>query len=338
MTETTGSATGLDDLFTKLMTWVGSQTGWTVDEAVNTFDSGNQCAISKGNLYVQWRWSTALPDSVAMYQSTGYSAATRAGSMPGDSSNGYNANNNTTESAMDSERCIQNMGNTAYPNYYFYTNPAGDYLHIVVEINTDEFRHFGCGNLDKFADWDGATGGEYAYGQQGVTNASSTQNTTHILLDAGSTSTSGNGEQMGGTMRMGGWPGQTTQVWANVWGNRTVTEVNDTAGNPRLTVTGGARGGFTARSYGWMAPGSGSGLAPTYSLPIIYINRVPTTPEAYLMGYQPDIRGVLMAYLAPGDTFTLGAQTWRVFPTVRRAEGAAAGDTDFQGWAYLTNG
>lgn len=339
MAETTGSATGLEDFFSKFLTWVALQTGWTVNESISTVDSGRQCAISKGNLFVQFRWNTATPNSVAVYQSTAYAAATRAGLQAGDSGNGFNTNNGTTEGNITGERCIEEMGNNAYPSYYFYSNAAGDYLHVVVEVGTDQFRHFGCGNLKKFADWNTAGGGQYAYGHVGVTQSSGVSSTTSFLLDGAATSTTGTPvNDRSATMRMNGWPGQTTQVWANVWGNRTVTELNDSAGNPRLTVIGGGRGGPNARAFGWLGPGISTGLAPVSTIPLWYIDRSGAAPQpVYLIGFMPDVRYVHLRNLAPKDTFVLGAETWRVFPQVRRVEGSAAGDTDFSGAAYLTN-
>jgi len=340
MAETTGSATDLEDLMSKFMTWVATVTGWTVDEAINTFDSGRQCAIHKGNLYVQFRWASSSPQTVAIYQSTGYAGSTRAGSQAGDSGNGYNTNNSTTEANLTAERCVQTLGNNAIPNYYFYTNAAGDYLHVVAEVNTDEFRHFGCGNLEKFGDWDTMAGGEYAYGQVFDTSSTSTGTGQGALLDgaASLTTTTSAMTDRGATMRLAGAPNQGgSSVWAHVWGHRNTTELNDTAGNARATVIGGFRGGMLATALQWVPTGSSSGLAATIPIACWYIDKSTSPDRGYLLGFMPDVRTVHMRYLAPGDTFVLGADTWRAFPTVRRAEGGTAGDTDYQGMAYNTS-
>jgi len=340
MAETTGSATDLEDLMTKFLTWAVAS-GWTQDEAINTFDSGRQCAISKGTCFVQFRWSTSAPNSIAMYQSTGYTGSTRAGSMPGDSGSGYNTNNSTLEANITVERCVELVGNGAIANYYFNTNSTGDYLHVVIEVGTQAYRHFGCGtSIEKFSDWDTMTGGAYCYGHVGVALSTSTGNGSGILLDgaANLTTTTSAMQQRSATMRLAGAPGQAgAGVWANIWGNRTFTEITDTAGNARATCIGGARGGVIARALGWIKAGSSSGLAPTLPLSVFYINKTPSPIHAYLLGFMPDVRSVHMKYLAPAGTFSMGGDTWRAFPTVRRVEGAAAGDTDFQGWAYNTS-
>lgn len=340
MAETTGSATDLEDFMSKFLVWVATVSGWTVDQSISTIDSGRQCAISKGSLFVQFRWASASPSTIAVYQSTAFVGATRAGLMTGDSGNGYNTNNSTTEANLTTERCIELLGNDAIPNYYFYTNTAGDYLHVVAEVATNEFRHFGCGNLDKFADWDTMTGGEYAYGHAEVTASSSTSSAICVLLDGAATSATGasSAQDRGATMRLAGAPGQAgAGVWAHIWGNRTSAELNDTAGNARAKVIGGARGGMIATGLAWLGAGNTSGLAPTLPIAAWYINTTPSPAHVYLLGFMKDVRSVHLGYLAPKDTFVLGGDTWRVFPTVRRTEGAAAGDTDFQGFAYNTS-
>lgn len=337
MAESTGSATGLEDLMSKFLTWVATVSGWTVDESIGTVSSGRQCAIHKGNLYVQFRWNTASPNSIAMYQSTGYTGGNRSGTHPGDSNNGYNTDTATTEGVITGERCIQTMGNTAMPNYWFYTNAAGDYLHCVVEIATDTFRHFGCGNLEKFGDWDTMTGGEYAYGQTGTDLSGPVQTGGNILLDGGANlSTTVNAMQdRAPTMRLAGAPGQGgSSVWANVWGNRTVTENNDTAGNARVTCIGSARGGLVGSALGWLPAGNTSGLAPTLPINVVYVNKATSPFHIYLLGFMKDVRSVHLKYFAPRDTFVLGGDTWRVFPTIRRVEASGVGNTAFQGWAY----
>lgn len=337
MAETTGSATGLEDFFAKFLTWVATVSGWTVDQSISTVASARQCAISKGGLHVQFRWNTASPNSVIVTQSTAFVAATQAGLMTGDSGSGYNTNTATDETSITGERCIELMGNGAYPSYYLYSNAAGDYLHVAVEISTGTWRHFGCGNLLKFANWNTMTGGEYAYGQVGATASSSVLNTSSILLDGGASlnTTAAAANDRAATMRLAGAPNQSgAGVWANVWGNRGVTELNDTAGNVRATCIGGARSGPLSAAIAWIKAGSSSGLAPTLPISVFYINKTPSPNRAYLLGFMKDVRAVHLRYMAPKDTFVLGADTWRVFPTVRRVEGAAAGDTDFQGWAY----
>lgn len=333
MAETTGTATGLEDFFGKLLAYVGGLSGWTVDEAITTVDSGRQCAVSKGNLFVQWRWDTTSPNTVAMYQSTGFASTTRAGLQAGDSGNGYNTNNDTDENDLDGERCIKELGNSAYPSYYFYTDTGATFVHVAVEKSAGEFRHFGFGNLDKFGDWNTGSGGEYVYGHHVSALSSSTSDSSSFLLD-GSTQEVAN-RAYSATMRLSGLPDQGTEVYGNVWGDKGANDGTDSAGNERLKIAGGARGGPLAYGFGWAPPESSSGLSLFQPISCFYKNDVPAISRVYLLGFQPDVRVVHLKYLAAKDTVTLGDQTWRVFPMVRRIEGSSEGDTGFSGVAYL---
>ncbi len=340
MAETTGSALGLEDFFGQLLTYVGNLSGWTVDETITTVSSGRQCAVSKGNLFVQWRWNAASPNTVAMYQSTGFASATRAGTQAGDSGNGYNGGTSTTETNLASERCIEEMGNAAFPSYYFYTDSNATYVHVVVEITAGDFRHFGFGNIEKFGDWGTGSGGEYVYGNAGVNLPTPHfQSSASFLLDGFLSSTSR--VRKAATMRLSGLPDQGSEVYGVVWGrpgsNSSIGTSTDSAGNDRLAVQGGARGGPLAAGFGWAPPESSTGLSLFQPVACFYKNYVPTVDRIYLLGFQPDVRCVHLKYLAAKGTVSLGSQTWRVFPMVRRVDGSAAGDTGFAGIAYLTN-
>ena len=342
MSETTGSASDLEDLLQKFLTWATGTPGWTQDEAIGTIDSGRQLALHKGNCYVQFRWaaSPAASAVVAMYQSTGHAAATRAGLQAGDSGNGYNTNNSVVNTTLDNERCLDLIGNGPFPSYYFYTDGTGDYLHCAVEVATDEWLHFGMGDdggFDKFADWDTATGGAYAYGHTRQSVSVGTSGSCSCLLDGASTTASGSLDQRlrWATMRMAGMPNQDgAGVWTTIGGLRNPTQLNDSAGNARAVTVGGFRGGVLPRAFGNFPAGNTSGLAPMTPIGCFYIDRVASPNRAYLIGFMKDVRMVDMTYLAPKDTFTVGADTWRVFPMIRRVEGASQGDTDFLGIAY----
>lgn len=334
MSETTGSATDFEDLMSKFLTWAAASAGWTVDETIGTVDSGRQCALHKGNNFIQFRWGTTMGSHASMHQSTAYSAATRAGAHTGDSGNGYNSNNSTVDTNLDNERCLHEVGDGPFPSYYFYTD--GDDIRVVVETATDTFLHFGAGTIDKFGDWDTGTGGEFAYGQSYSEANSANSTISGWLLDGGASAVSGNDTRLKWpTMLLSGLPNQGgSEVWATVGGARTHTQFDDTAGNDRAVCMGGFRGGPIPRGLGNFPAGNTSGLAPLVPVAVFYLDRSVSPVRAYLLGWQPGVRMVDLTYLAPKDTFTLGADTWRVFPVVRRVEGGAQGDTDFLGIAY----
>lgn len=341
MAETTGSATNLEDLLQKFLTWAVAQ-GWTQDEAIGTVSTGRQLALHKGACFVQMRWNTApgATSNVALYQSTGYTGGNRSGTHPGDSGNGFNTSTSVVETSLDDERCLEAIGNGPYPSYYFYTNATGDYLHCVAETSTDTFIHWGMGDtaaFDKFSDWNTATGGAYCYGHTNRDSTSATAASNYTLFDGGAGTVTGVTDMRlrCATMRLAGAPGQGgSEVWATIGGHATHTVINDTAGNARSICCGGFRGGLVPRGFGNFAAGNSSGLAPLTPISVCHINQVPNPKRVYLLGFMKDVRMLDLTYFAPKDTFTLGADTWRVFPCVRRVEGSAAGDTGFLGIAY----
>jgi len=345
MAETTGSASDLEDLLQKFLTWATGAPGWTQDAAIGTVASGRQLALHKGACFVQMRWnpspvSTAV---VAIYQSTGFTGGLRSGTHPGDSGNGYNTNTTTTDTTLDDERCLETIGNGPFPSYYFYTDAGGNYLHCVAETSTDTFIHFGMGDtaaFEKFGDWATGSGGAYCYGHQTRTATSAVNGGNATLFDGGASVVSGitDGRLRWATMRMAGMPGQGgSEVWATIGGHQNPTQLTDTAGNVRALCCGGFRGGPIPRAFGNFQAGNTSGLAPLTPIGVWLINRTPNPDRVYLVGFMKDVRMVDLTYMAPKDTFTLGADTWRVFPLVRRVDnGSASGDTDFLGIAYKT--
>ena len=254
----TGSATDLDDLINQLDTFAAAN-GWTVDEknlVTGIF------ALSKNTVFVSFRWDAAgTINNLSMHQALAWSSSTEPGDHTDDSGNGYNSTTAHTDSLLEGERCVHDLGDGPFPSYYFFEKDASPaYLYIVVETSTDVFRHFGMGEIDKFADWDTASGGEFAYGQFKSSNtAISTSDTA--LLDGLFGDTSSNNERRAATIHMEDWPGQgASEKWGQIWGNRAVADPDDSAGEDKPKVQGGFRSGPIARHFGWLAAGSTSGL------------------------------------------------------------------------------
>lgn len=337
MSETTGSATDFEDLMTKFLTWAALQ-GWTINLSVSTVASGRQSALSKSTCFTQFRWGTTMGTVVSMHQSTGFTAGIQSGLHPGDSGNGFNTSTSTIDSNLDDERCLDQIGNGPFPSYYFYTNATGDYLHVVAERATDSFIHFGMAvGINKFGNWNTMSGGAYAYGQSYFAATNSISTASQFLLDGGATTDGGSLDSKirGATIRLAGAPAQSgAGVWGEICGIRATAALTDHAGNARARVLGGYRGGMLPRAFGNFPAGNSSGLAPLTPIALWYNDIAASPDRIYLLGFMADVRMLDLTYFAPKDTFTLGADTWRVFPIGRRAEGAAAGNTDFLGVAY----
>jgi len=320
----TGTATDLADLITKLNTFATSN-GWTGDE----LDTGNgDWAISKNTVFVSARWDTATPQHLALYQALAFDGA---GTLPGDhtddSGNGYNDTSSHVDTILDNERHVTDLGDGPFPSYHFFENDSNPaYIHVVVEVSTGIYRHFGFGELSKVGTW---TGGEYVYAHynnNGTTNKLSTIFGT--LLDGLQVN-----EQFCATLHCEGLTNQdASSKWGIVWGTTTITPSNDSGGNPRERIQGGFRGGPTARAFGNFNGSSLTGLIPAYKIGLWHLDN--DNNRMRLLGYQADVRGINIRNFSSGQEVTIGSDTWVMFPLLLRSTDNVAYHTDYSGIAY----
>lgn len=328
----TGSATDIGNLFTQLNTFL-SGLGWSLDGPVDSAGFG----FNKGGVFVQFRWDGTSPAAagahMGVYQSTAYDGAgTRPGSHTGDSGQGASGGATISDNAIANSRNVSNIGGGPFPNYWFFadTSPV-DYVHIVVEVRPEEFRHFGFGNLEKFGD--GWTGGEYAYGHRwGTTSPTDTRG--NILFDGLSTSVSNPVSRlMAASLRVSGLPGQDpSSIWGVSFANPATTAGDDRSGNPRVHTIGTARGG-PASSFSGFTSAATAGFVPMTPVAVYYVNGL----RAMLLGHQRDVRMVNMRNISPREEITISTEPWIFFPTSIRTiqtSGAPTLSSFTQGIAY----
>ncbi len=141
----TGTASDIYQLLNKLESFAVSL-GWQID------DSYNGALLLHNN---EGYWSIDFDSSnkqLFVYANTGYDRSKNTGSQPGSQATKGNAVTQvkTATSHLDS-------GN--YTTYDFLG--TGDYLHVVVQIEPNRFRHFGFGTVVKEGEY---VGGQYAFG------------------------------------------------------------------------------------------------------------------------------------------------------------------------------
>lgn len=335
MTYETGTATNFEDLLSKLDTFAQTtHGGWSSAYSPNPNTTNRWFELNKGSLSFSMRYPSGMTtgDSPSVHHATGSAGSGVApGAHTADSGNGYNVGTGGTSASFETERCVLDLGNGPYPSYHFFADDVdNDYIHVVVEYLTGNFRHFGFGTLDKFGD--GWTGGEYVYGhyQEQNANAATTDDDTQVLLDGRGTT---GGRLRAPTVRIAsGLANQSPAVWGVVIALASASVLTDTAGNVRRQIHGGYRSGMVARGFGNQVGVGSAGYIGLQPIDVYY--RDPSNPRVYLLGHMADVRAVNVRNFEPAQEITIGSDTWVIFPVSLRTEASVANRSLYSGIAY----
>ena len=310
----TGTSSSVVDLLDKFRLFAIAQ-GWTANRWA-TVGSGRELCIQKGGAYFNFRaWNneTMLVNGsnsgskygITLNGSDGYSGAAAWDRQPG-----YPVRGST--SGGDQAHVLFPLVVTTgpFPAYHFFA-PDSKTLFAEVEISTGIFLRFGCGSLDLFNPA-APGGGRFCYSTGGthVTNGTATSQWLGVDADnpsyamelvpfRGADYATNNGSFSFGSMVRAAFG--SFDNWAG--SGRTVT----TAGL-QMACQGGGVHDKVLRDYS-PNPLNGIGLL----LPnIVSLN----IGDEYLspIGVIPGMRFMDMANYLPGDEFTIGSDTWKVFP------------------------
>lgn len=306
----TATSSSIDNLMAQLNTFLVAN-GWTQDH----FTAGDpgRAGWNKNSMFVAFQWTDATDNGVlAIYQNTSNDDTADVWLSTGDDGQGENS---TVASAFDTGRHVNEFAgpHTAYWFFEQDANPA--YVHIVVEVDAGRFRHFGFGELEKIGDW---VGGEYIYGHAWSQQASRIDNPRDVFHWFGMDNSGLNGANMA-TMRIRDFPEQApADVWGRVGAGGPFPQGQDRAGNDRMPILGSWRGGMAYAAFSMLRLSTLTAFKPM--APLVYLTRDtgPVPDVMRLLGTHPDIRGINMANLDPGETFTVAGETWFVFPWVRK--------------------
>ena len=304
----TGVTTSIENLLQTLSTFLQAN-GWTEDFAT-TGDPG-RIAFSKNSMFIAISYSETggSPAGIMnLYPNTSNDNSAQVWNSTGDS-----GGSNLTNTPNTGNLNVNNIGGP-HTAYWFFENDANPaYIHVVVEVDTGRFRHFGWGELDKFGDW---AGGEYYYGHfwsQGF-EIDAPDNTNHNLgLDG-----IGSIESRKPFVRAPGLPDLTGPEEWLIIGNADVGPNGvDRAGNDRYSGSGTGRRGishaFTAIEFDRF-----QAFKPLIPMPVWFTNTSTTPDILKLLGTQPDVRQLNIANLDPGEIITVAGEDWYIFPWVRK--------------------
>ena len=309
----TGSATDIEDLVDKLCIFAAalSTTPWTVDEKDLTANYATLHYTDGGagqNCFVSFRWDATTKTDLALFQSLGWSGP---GVTPENHTD--DAGGGDTSVPINTGRRVNFASAGPFTAYHFFAG-EGDtpYIHVVVEVDSGRYRHFGFGNLIKHGTW---TGGEYVYGHfwSTVNKDTPTYISHSFMFDciyAGTTD--------GSSLHIEDMDDQTVdEKWA-MFSHRSGAAGVDTAGEDRKTVVGGSRGGFWGRYLAWMRYSSPNVYVPMMPIPVVYLDMAAAPDTIKWLGTVADISVINMHPYVGGQEITVGAETWIVFPWVRK--------------------
>lgn len=343
MYETAG-ASNVNDLLDKFRVFALAS-GWTVDFSgtrqdtqVNTNTGtyafpnsdnpnpgvavpGNSLVIHKGDCYAAWHtdtrvvpiaWANPGPYLLGQVFPGPYSGAVQpqkqAGCTPGN---------------------ITNKLVGPFQAYHFFSGDT--YLHAVVEITPGEFRHFGCGLLERAG---AVTSGAYVtntHWNQGTNFISDPANAYHAVpFDA-----------LGDYNTGLGWNATHIRADSDAVSPRNIA-LNARAGT---TPDRGGWGGYVAGSNRDGRDALGAGLLQvgpstlTGRSVLVPLIAGVTRPDGFgsVLGTPRDMRAVRIDNLAPGDAVTIGPDTWLVFPCSRKNGVSGQENSRNAGLAYRVN-
>lgn len=312
----TGTASDAQDLLQKLETFltVESPSPWTVVQSVTAASPGGLYISDDNDLAVQL-YLNGKDDGFYVHRSEGYDSPVDPlpTNLPG-----------AHQSIITRGHQCDLLG-TNYEAYHFYSNfdpTAGPiYCHGVVEIQSGWYRHFGFGILDKFGTYDG---GEYSYGHYHDQGSNSDQpyNVSHAWpFDGIGTSNVATGRFcVRFRPNANGWGG-TVQSPLQAWAITVQSNITDADGRLMTFLRGGVRQGYYMNHFFEMVNSSAyNGFKPLVPIPVFVYDQPPAPDEYYLIGYGPDIRMINMDGITPGQSLTIGADTWDCYPMGRKRD------------------
>jgi hypothetical protein len=310
MSYQTGTATSQQDFLDKMLTFLTAN-GWTQDDWDTTNKELAFHITSPTAVYISMRWdATATTGGISIHHALGYTGGNTPGNHPNDSGNGAKSGTPIT-----TQRRLDRIGNGPFENHWFFTDDSS-YAHVVLEYAPGLYRHMSFGKLEKVGSW---TGGEYACGHvwddsdSGIDAPADSRH--HVPFDARNT----NAYNVGCTVHGESFPNEpdVDTKWLVLWAGETSVS-NDSDGNPRMQGIGGVRDGFLQNALGRIRANPNNGYVPLIPIQCWYRVNFVTPDDWRLLGYAPDMRIVNIGNMEPGDEFTVGSDTWKVFPWVRK--------------------
>jgi hypothetical protein len=207
-----------------------------------------------------------------------------------------------------------------------------DVIYGILEYAPGLYSHFAFGNIEKAGTW---TGGEFVAGhhwtpeQGGGALDDPKHNMHNFLLDGinfNNTTGYGDSVRIATTIHMEGLPNQETEnPYYGVVGSASNMRTADVYrqgrdGNKRAIVQGGCRDGLGVQQFGWAVADVSKGYIPIIPIELIYYyDKAGESDDMYYLGRLAHAGMVQLAGINPQQALTIGAETWRAYPVVRKS-------------------
>lgn len=319
----TGTATDCNDLLDKFRLFAIAQ-GWTANRWA-TAGNGRELCLQKGSAYFNFRSvqnenptfngsaAGAGMYGIILNGSDGY-----AGGAAWDRQPGYPVRSAGPLGSVDQGHIwcpVHDLNIGPFPAYHFFGINSGQALYCEWEVSTGTFQRFGIGSLDLFNPAAGgggrfcyATGGAiplpwegYRWREHDIDNASLMMECVPFRRASLATHT---GSYDSGRTTAGSMVRATFSSFDN-W----ACSGRDASQQPYAWVCQG--GGNHDRLLRDLSPAPLNGTAVLVpNIVSLNINNEFLAP----IGQMPGLRFMDMSNYLPGDEFTLGTDTWKVFP------------------------
>lgn len=313
MAHQNGTATDHVDLLDKLRVFALAN-GWTVHNfgaRPAGATAGQALQLSKGGFAFSFLSLSSAGTAINPGQYVG-----------GYAHDAYVGGSGTENQANASPKIYANAMTGPYQGHDFFAGDGanGPYLYAVVETSAGTFKHFGVGVLDKFG---AITTGAFVYAatwNYDPTNISQWAQSMHsVPFDSAESSFVAYGRSL--------------HVRAD--GDTVSPRWYDPQATPFL------RGGHRSINIGFLARtpviGSASLRTGRTTLTPCLVSGERTGGLYSLLGAPPGMRWVSLDYLDPGAVLTIGTDTWKVFPVIRKNGGAGQPNSERFGYAFKMN-
>lgn len=302
------TATSVEDLIDKVATFA-TGLGWTVER--NTIVSGNRIVSLKRASSDFIHIFNTDTVNLRLRASTGINTGVAVSSQPG----------------VSTAEAVANCGAGPFATVFFFGDSTpSNYIHCTFDTGSAIFRHFSLGEVQKIGTWTGGTYFDATFVEPSSSfNANPTTTQNRVMFS------------------MGASTGVEGGVRCDVDGNTNYfAPIADIGSFTTPTVIcGGTNGSQSPESrdqegFHLASVNSWSGITPLRPIKM----RVERGSGFFSeIAYVPGIRRVNLQRWAVGDEFSIGPDTWKVFPWWRQGT-RPTGDTtspysDQYGFAFL---